>query len=197
MKPQQKKKDFFYKKAKKEKYRARSAYKLIELNKKYRLIKQGDFVIDIGASPGSWSQVALELVGRDGFVLAVDILPMVPLDGSFGFLRADISKPNILDKIKKNFPGNADVIISDAAPEFSGIRSRDVGLTLRLNQDILKISKEILKPRGILVFKTFQNSELSELVSEIKTIFKTTKIVKPKASLRKSPEIYVVAKNKI
>jgi len=185
----------FYKKAKQEKYRARSAYKLIEINKKYKLIKPGNVVVDCGAAPGSWSQVALEIVGEDGFVLAIDILPVAPLKGSFDFLQADLTKPSIIEKIRKNLPWKADVVISDAAPEFSGIRERDVGLTLQLNKTIFKIAKEILKKDGNFVCKSFQGPELKDFISEVKKDFKTVKTTKPSASLKKSAEVYVIAKN--
>jgi len=197
MKPRQRKKDIFYKKAKQEKYRARSAYKLIELNQKHKLIKQGNVIVDCGAAPGSWSQVALEIVGDTGFVLAIDTLPMAPLQGQFDFLLADLAKKSIIEKIRKVLPWKADVVMSDAAPEFSGIRVRDVGLCLQLNKAILKIASQILKPGGNFVCKTFQSSELKDLISEVKKSFRTVKLVKPSASLKKSAEIYIVAKNKI
>ncbi|MBD3263234.1 23S rRNA (uridine(2552)-2'-O)-methyltransferase [Candidatus Woesearchaeota archaeon] len=196
MKPSQKKKEFFYRKAKKEKYRARSAYKLIELNKKYKLIKPGDIVLDCGAAPGSWSQVALDIVDKTGFVLAVDVLPVAPLQGPFKFLLADLNKKTTINKIKKSLPRKADIVMSDAAPEFSGIKERDAGLTLQLNKKILNITKEILKPKGNFICKSFQSSELNGFIDEVKQIFKLVKKSKPRASIKKSPEIYIIAKNK-
>lgn len=190
------KSEFFYRKAKQEKYRARSAYKLIELNKKFKLIKRGDIVIDLGAAPGSWSQVALNIVGKTGFVLAVDVLPILPLKGQFHFLQADITKNSTIEKIKKILNKKANVIISDAAPEFSGIKSKDIGLTLQLNKAVLKIANKLLKQKGNFVFKSFQSQELNKLISEVKKSFETVKITKPKASLKKSSEIYIIAKNK-
>lgn len=197
MKPRQRKKEYFYKKAKTEKYRARSAYKLLELNKKYRFIRSRDVVVDCGAAPGSWSQVALDIVGPKGFVLAIDILPIAPLQGPFTFLRADLTKPATIGKIKELSPGKADVVISDAAPEFSGIRIKDIGLAMQLNKKILKIAKEILKPGGNFICKAFHGPEFQKFVSEVKKNFKTVKTVKPSASLKKSAEMYVIAKNKI
>lgn len=197
MKPRQRQKDFFYKKAKSEKYRARSAYKLIELNKKYKLIRRGDTVIDCGAVPGSWSQVALEIVGQDGYVLAIDILPMVPLKGQFDFLQANITKKSVIEKIKKVLPWKANIIISDAAPELSGIKEKDVGLTIKLNKNVLEIAKEFLKPRGNFVCKSFQGPGFQEFVSQLKKYFKIVKVAKPQASLKKSPEVFIIAKNKI
>ena len=120
---QKKKAEYFYRKAKEEKYRARSAYKLLEINEKFKLIKERDIVVDLGAAPGSWSQVALELVGETGYVVAVDILTVPSLSGPFKFVRADLTKTSAKNKILNALPNSANVVISDVAPEFSGIKS--------------------------------------------------------------------------
>jgi len=193
----ERKQEFFYKKAKREQYRARSAYKLLEIQENFHLMRQGDAVLDLGASPGSWSQVALEAVGETGFVLGVDILQIAPLpDKNFEFLQADFTKESFFEKIKL-IREKFDVVISDAAPEFSGIRSLDVGRTAGLNETALQIAKKLLKKGGKFVCKSFQSGELQDFVKEIKKCFKVVKLVKPKASQKESPEIYVVALKKI
>jgi len=188
----QRKKEFFYKRAKEEKYRARSAYKLLELQKKFHLIHQGSIVVDCGAAPGSWSQVALEFVGR-GQVLAIDILPMASLPGNFTFLWADLTKESAVDKIKAVLQKPADLIMSDASPEFSGVRTMDIGSAMNLNYAILEIAKKILKQNGSFVCKAFQCSDFPDFVKDVKGYFADVHIVKPKASLKESAEMYIVA----
>jgi len=189
---EKRKSEFFYKKAKAEKYRARSAYKLLELQKKFHLIKEGSVVVDCGAAPGSWSQVALEFIGRTGLVIGVDILPIAALEGNFVFLRADLTKPTAAEKIKQALPRPADLVMSDAAPEFSGIRTRDIGLAMDLNRAILEIAKEILKSGGNFVCKSFQGPEFQDFVKELKENFAEVNITKPAASLKESSEMYLV-----
>ncbi|MEM4248037.1 MAG: RlmE family RNA methyltransferase [Candidatus Nanoarchaeia archaeon] len=187
------KKEFFYKKAKEEKYRARSAYKLLELQKKFRLIESGDIVVDCGAAPGSWSQVALQFVGANGRVLAIDILPMAELSGNFTFLRADLTKESTLDKIRTILQRPADLVMSDAAPEFSGIRAMDIGRAMDLNKIILELARKILKKGGSFVCKAFQGKDFQDFVKEVKKYFSNVHLEKPKASLKESAEIYIVA----
>jgi 23S rRNA (uridine2552-2'-O)-methyltransferase len=187
------KSEFFYLKAKEEKYRARSAYKLLDLQKKFHLIKQGNFVIDCGAAPGSWSQVAMQFVGDKGKVLAIDILPVSQLSGSFTFLKANLMKPDIIDKIKELLDRPADLVMSDAAPEFSGIRMMDIGRAMDLNLAILEIAKKILKTGGNFVCKAFQGPDFQDFVKEVRKIFKDVHLEKPEASLKESAEVYIVA----
>lgn len=189
---QRRRSEFFYKKAKKEKYRARSAYKLLEAQKKFHLIKRGDYVLDLGAAPGSWSQVALDFVGRTGHVIAVDITPIVPLKGPFEFIHGDFTSKSIQTKLSgKKF----NVILCDAAPEFSGVKELDFGRTLDLNKKTISLAEKFLIKNGNLFFKSFQKPELRALISELKKKFKFVKIFKPTASLKRSPEVYVVCKN--
>jgi len=186
--------EYFYRRAKEEKYRARSAYKLLEINERFKIIKKGDIVVDLGAAPGSWSQVALNLVGETGYVIAVDMLTVPPISGPFKFVRADLAKPSAKNKILNALPNQANVVISDVAPEFSGIKSKDIGLAMELNKKILEIAKEILKPRGHFCCKSFQGKEFQEFISEVKRNFQMVKTFKPKSSLKTSPEIYLIGK---
>ena len=186
------KREFFYRKAKAEKYRARSAYKLLELQKKFHLIKPGNVVIDLGAAPGSWSQVALQFVGKDGFAIGVDIKPVVGLHGNYKFVLGDMFKESTLEKIKQALEKKADVVVADAAPEFSGIRVKDIGVAMQLSFRALEIAKSLLKEGGDFVTKAFRGSDYVEFISEVKKSFAAVKEVKPSASLRESAEIYVV-----
>jgi len=189
----QRKKEFFYRRAKEEKYRARSAYKLLDLQKKFHLIKQGDFVIDCGAAPGSWSQVAMQFVGDSGKVLAIDIIPVSQLSGNFTFLKANLLKSGMIDKIKELMDKPADLVMSDAAPEFSGIRMMDIGLAMDLNLAILEIAKKILKTGGKFICKAFQGPGFPDFVKEVRKSFKDVHLEKPEASLKESAEMYIVA----
>lgn len=188
---QRRRAEFFYRRAKEQKYRARSAYKLLEIQRKFRIIKRGDSVLDLGAAPGSWCQVALQIVGKSGRVLAVDILPVASLEGVFEFIQADFTSKSFQSKLKgKKF----DVILSDAAPEFSGVKELDFGRTLELNKSTISLAKKFLKENGNLLFKSFQKPELRALLSELKKFFKFVKLFKPSASLKSSPEIYIICK---
>ena len=195
MKPSQKQKDIFYNRAKSEEYRARSAYKLLEINKKFNVMGEGDIVIDLGAAPGSWSQVALDLVGPQGFVLAIDILPVAPIETNFKFIMANIKGTNAIDKIEDELKRKANVVISDAAPEFSGIKSTDFGRVIDLNKSAFNIAKSILCKGGNFVFKSFQNPEVDNFIKILKKNFTNITQFKPKSSLRSSAEIYIVCKN--
>lgn len=186
--------EHFYQQAKEEKYRARSAYKLLEINKKFHLIKGDSVVVDLGAAPGSWSQVALQFVGQRGFVLAVDILLMEHLEGPFEFLKADLTKPDTIKKIKEILPGSADLVMSDAAPEFSGIRTRDIGLAMELNKSALAIARRLLKPEGNFVCKAFQGPDFQAFLKDARKNFRVVKTFKPDSSLKSSAEMYVIAK---
>jgi len=184
------KKEHFFLKAKEDQYRARSAYKLIQINEDFHILKKGFSVLDIGAAPGSWSQVALEKVGESGKVVSVDILPMPVLKGA-EIVLGDITKEPVKEQIK-NIAGSFDIILSDAAPEFSGHRELDVGRTLVLNEYVLAIAQDFLKENGTLVMKSFQSNDLNNLIKDLKKNFKVVKMVKPKASQKESSEIYIV-----
>lgn len=189
----QRKREFFYKQAKYEKYRARSAYKLLEIQKKFHLIKSGDVVVDLGAAPGSWSQVALQFVGANGKVIGVDVKPVLSLKGNYKSVLGDIFKDSTLEKIKQALPRAADTIISDTAPEFSGIRTKDIGIAMLLSFRALHIAKEILKPNGNFISKAFRGSDYEKFVLEVKKNFAIVKEFKPKASLQESAEIYIIS----
>ncbi|MBU4608814.1 MAG: RlmE family RNA methyltransferase, partial [Methanobacterium sp.] len=160
----EKKKEHYYKSAKKENYRSRASYKLQQLNKKYRIIKKGDVVVDLGAAPGGWSQVALERVEEEGKVLGVDLQRIKPFsEDNFHFIQGDFTQEEIQQSITEKIGGKADVVISDASPSLSGIKDIDQLRIMDLGETVLKISVNILKDQGHLLMKSFQGPGYEEL----------------------------------
>jgi 23S rRNA (uridine2552-2'-O)-methyltransferase len=193
----ERKQETYYKKAKKESYHSRASYKLLQLDNKYKIIKQGDIIIDLGAAPGGWSQVALEKTGEDGLVVGVDLQRIKPMEQSnYLSIIGDFTQEEIINKIYEVTGKKVDVILSDASPQLSGIKDVDQIKALDLVENALKIARKILKPRGSLVMKVFQGEEFENILKNIKKDFKTVKSTKPASSRKKSIEMYVVAKNK-
>lgn len=191
--------DPFVKKSRQDGYRARSVYKLIELNEKEKLIRPGMTVVDLGAAPGSWTQVVREkLAGRDGEVngriIAMDILPMDPIDG-VTFLQGDFREQEVADKLTELVGDRqVDLVLSDMAPNLSGIAAADAARSLLLNELALEFCLEHLKTDGVFVTKVFQGSGFSQYVETLKKHFKTVLTRKPEASRSTSAEVYMVAK---
>ncbi len=191
----EKKKEHYYKSAKKENYRSRASYKLIQLNKKFRIIKDGDHVVDLGAAPGGWSQVALEKVGETGTVLGVDLQKIKPFDeDNFIFIQGDFTSSEIQKEIYESLNGKAEVIISDAAPSLSGIKDIDRIRIMDLADNVTKISSNLLKPKGALIMKTFQGPEFPELLKKMKSEFNVVKTTKPASSRKLSSEMYIIGR---
>ncbi|MGO9388018.1 MAG: RlmE family RNA methyltransferase [Methanobacterium sp.] len=193
----ERKHDEYHKKAKKENYYSRASYKLLQLNTKFRIIKKGDYVVDLGAAPGGWSQVALEKVGEYGLVVGVDLERIKPIEneGTFVGIRGDFTDEDILKRIEYVTGKKVDVILSDASPKLSGIKDIDQLRSLELAENALKISKSVLKNHGILVIKAFQGEEFDNILKKIKMEFKIVKTTKPPSSKKKSVEMYVVARD--
>jgi 23S rRNA (uridine2552-2'-O)-methyltransferase len=190
-----KKKDYYYRKAKAEKYRSRAAFKLRQLNKKFRLIRKGDVVVDLGAAPGGWMQVSREIVGDTGFVLGVDIARIEPFpEENVAIIRGDFTSPEVVEEIKEAV-GRAGVIISDASPDISGVWSIDHFRSLELATQALELCKEILRPGGNFLVKVFQGEGLEEFIREVRKNFGYVKVTKPKASRSRSSEVYIIGKN--
>ncbi len=192
--------DPFVKKSRQEGYRARSVYKLTELDDKEHLFKPGMTVVDLGSAPGSWTQIVRErlsdkdgnLVGR---IIAMDILPMDPVDGAI-FLQGDFREQEVADKLAEILDGGkVDVVISDMAPNLSGVAMVDAGASMLLNELALEFALEHLKPNGVFVTKSFQGSGYSQFIEACKKSFKSVAQRKPEASRDTSPEMYVVARN--
>jgi 23S rRNA (uridine2552-2'-O)-methyltransferase len=189
----QRKRDHYYKQAKKERYRSRAAYKLIQINEELSVIGEGDKVVDLGCAPGGWSQVALGLVGDSGKVVGVDLKNIAPIDGLV-FVRGDVTRPEVVDMIKNEIV-QADTIISDMSPRLSGNRSYDQARFLELCDISLNLANSLLRNKGNLVAKIFQGHLSDEFVERVKGRFSFVRIFRPKASSTKSAEVYVVGKD--
>ena len=186
--------DPYVKQAQKEGYRARSSYKLLELNERDRLIRPGMWVLDLGSAPGGWSQVAAALVGAKGRVLATDILPMEPLK-NVDFIQGDFREESVLERILAHLDGaQVDLIISDIAPNISGISSADQAASIYLLELALDMARRVLKPGGNFVAKMFQGAGSDEYLKELRGAFEKVTIRKPEASRPRSREVYVVAR---
>lgn len=175
-------KDKFFHKARKEGYRARSSFKLIEIQKKYNLIKSNSSVLDLGCAPGSWLQIIKKYT--NGFILGIDIEPIKPVKG-VTFIQDDINKI----KINKKF----DVVLSDIAPKTTGIRNIDQYHSFDLTKQSFEIAKECLVYHGNFIAKTFQSNETQKLVQKMKSFFQTVKVYIPEATRQGSKEVYIIA----
>jgi 23S rRNA (uridine2552-2'-O)-methyltransferase len=185
-------KDYYYRKAKQEGYRARSAFKLLQINEKFHLIRKGDSVVDLGAAPGGWLQVAKEL--SEGKIVGVDLEGIAPIPGITTF-RADITQESTVDLIKDAIGGSADVVICDAAPNLSGAWDRDHALSIDLARSALKMARKLLKARGNFLVKVFQGDMFPNFLAEMKRDFSFVQAHSPAASRKESAETYLVAKH--
>jgi len=187
--------DRYYKKAKQEGYRSRAAYKLLELQQRLRLLRSGDAVVDLGAAPGGWLQVASKIVGQNGKVIGVDLQSIKPFNQNNIFLLAgDIAALEIQAKIKELLGGRADCVLSDLAPKLSGIRDADMARCLDLNRTALRVAVEILRPGGAILIKSFISDDLQLFTDELKHDFSSVQRTKPEATRRGSSEFYFFAK---
>jgi 23S rRNA (uridine2552-2'-O)-methyltransferase len=190
---QERKRDYYYKKAKEEKYRSRAAYKLFQAIEKYHFMKRGDAVVDLGAAPGGWTQAARKIVGSKGFVLGVDLKPIEPFPQSnVRTIIGDINEQETIEQILSMLPRKADVVISDASPNISGIWEVDHARQIDLAQQALKIALETLRPSGNFFVKVFEGDLLVDFINKVKRHFEIMRIIKPKASRAKSSEIFVL-----
>lgn len=187
--------DAYARKARDEGYLARSAYKLKDIIQRFRALKPGFAVLDLGASPGSWLQVASELVGPSGLVVGVDLSPIAFRAKNVVTLLRDMLAPSIDDVLTKYGP--FDAVLSDAAPKTSGIKDRDQALSEELVAQALALAGKHLKPGGNLVAKLFQSSETNVLTRRAEELFKQVRLYKPKASRDRSFETYLIGLNKL
>ena len=178
--------DHYVKKAREQGYRSRAAFKLLELNKKESILKPGMTVLDLGAAPGGWSQVAAEKVKPGGQVIAIDLLPIAPISGvtihkgDFRQLSLDV---------------RADVVLSDLSPNMSGIPNVDQARWLELAEGAVQLCRKMLKLDGVFIVKAFHGEAFDALIERLEGAFKKVKVVKPPASRGESTETYVVARN--
>ena len=187
-------KDYYYKRAKQEKYRSRASYKLKQLNAKFNVVKKGETVLELGAAPGGWTQVLRESVGDEGMVLGVDLSDIKPLGlENVKTIKGDFTDPEVVAQIKETI-GTADAVVSDASPDISGVWDIDHFRSVELSRAALGLAKDVLKPGGNFLIKVFQGAETDDFFKEVKKSFRYSKRTKPKASRDQSSEIYIVGK---
>jgi 23S rRNA (uridine2552-2'-O)-methyltransferase len=188
-------KDPFYQKAKSEGYRSRAAYKLLELNQRFRLIKPGDRVVDLGAAPGGWVQVASRLIGPKGSVIGVDLQPVTPIPAeNVILLQGDITDVETTAKLKALLPSGADTVFSDLSPRLTGIRDTDISRSAELNLTAFRVAAELLRTGGHFLVKVFVSEEMEAFFRVLKDRFRSVQRTRPQATRRGSSEMYFVAK---
>jgi len=186
--------DPYVKRAQKEGYRSRAAYKLLEIQERDKLIKPGMVVLDLGAAPGGWSQIAVKLVGRKGRIFALDILPMEDLPG-VEFIQGDFQEETVLQQLLDQLQGQpVDVIISDMAPNMSGMTGVDQPRIIYLAELALALTEQVLVPGGSFLIKLFQGAEFDSYLLALRKLFAQVLVRKPPASKSRSAEVYLVAK---
>ena len=185
--------DTYVKQSKVDGYRARSAYKLIEIDNKFKIFKGGITVIDIGAAPGSWSQYA-EKVAKSGRLISIDLKKMEPI-GNTVQIQGDFTEEVIQDEIKKYTTTKVDVVMSDMAVNTTGIKNIDSIQTGELCKEAMFFAKDSLKDNGFFISKIFMGGTFNEIVAEGKKYFKEVKIFKPKSSRKNSKESFIICKN--
>jgi 23S rRNA (uridine2552-2'-O)-methyltransferase len=180
--------DQFFKKSKTLGYRSRASFKLIELNKKFKFIKKNTNLLDLGASPGGWTQVARNII-KNGKILSIDIKDMQPVE-NVTFIKSNILNENTKDIVIKHFNSKIDVIVSDMAADTTGNKTLDSIRTNQLCAEVIEFSKKTLKPKGVLISKIFMGEDFIEVKNLAKSIFKNVKFFKPESSRSESKETY-------
>jgi|TARA_B100001105_G_C22370600_1_gene434853 23S rRNA (uridine2552-2'-O)-methyltransferase len=189
--------DSFVKQAQKDGYRSRAAYKLIEIDEKYNLFKENMVIVDLGSAPGSWSQLAANKIGMKGKVIALDLLEMQPVK-KVEFIQGDFRDNKVLIEIEKKLNNlEVDLVISDMAPNISGIKVVDQSAAIYLNELALDFSCNWLKPNGHLLVKSFIGADFDSFVDSVKPFFKKVIRVKPSSSRSRSSEIFVLGYEKV
>ena len=186
------KRDIYVRKSQIDGYRARSAYKLIEIEEKFKIFKNGISVIDLGASPGSWSQYVAKTV-KSGRLVSIDLKDMEEIANTIQ-IKGDFTSKDSQEKIKSYFRSKVDVVLSDMAVNTTGIKDIDAIYTGELCKEAMLFAKEILKKEGSFVAKIFLGSSFNEIVALAKTIFKEAKVFKPKSSRKESKESFIICK---
>ena len=186
----------YHRMAKEQGYRSRAAFKLKQLNSRFGFLDGARYVLDMGAAPGGWLQVASEVVGDRGLVVGVDLESVKPLGlNNVMTIVGDVTDGETLKQIIRLFPGKVDVVLSDLAPNVSGVWDVDHLRQVDLSRIALMLSEKLLKPEGWFVVKVFQGFEYNMFLEEVKSTFSFVKVVKSKASRKASAEIYLVAGN--
>jgi len=188
--------DHYVKLAQQKGLRSRSAFKLLELHEKHQLLKPGMTVVDLGAAPGGWCQVAKPLLGETGLLVALDILPMEPI-GGVQFILGDFTEDSTLKALEEVMNGRkADLVLSDMAPNMSGMAATDQAKAMYLAELALEFVRSHLKPGGDFVVKLFQGSDFDGYVREVRSMFDKVQVKKPKASRPRSREVYLLARER-
>jgi len=188
------KRDFYYRKAKLEGLRSRAAYKLKQLDKKFKIFKGVKKVLDLCCAPGGWLQYSLSRIGEDGLIIGVDLVEIAPLP-NVRFIRGDITREETLEKIVKVANGKIDLVLSDCSPNVSGIWELDHARQIYLAETSLKIARKVLRKGGKFVVKVFQGDLFNNYLDKVREFFKIVKVTKPEASRKESAEMYVIAFN--
>jgi 23S rRNA (uridine2552-2'-O)-methyltransferase len=185
--------DTYVRQAKAAGYRSRAAYKLLEIDQKDGILRPGSRVLDLGAAPGGWSQVAARKVGSGGRVVAIDLLETAPISG-VTVLRGDLREPQARAAARQALDGAADVVLSDLSPNLTGVAGVDQARAAELARLALELACEVLKPSGTLVVKVFQGEAFDELLSLARRAFETVVVRKPGASRGESRETYLLGR---
>lgn len=185
--------DHYVKQSQKDGWRSRASYKLLEIQEKDHIFRPGSKVVDLGAAPGGWSQVAVQLVGEQGRVVASDILPMDAIAG-VDFVQGDFTEESVLEQILATIGADkVDLVISDMAPNMSGALSVDQPNAMYLVELALDLSRQVLRRGGVLLTKVFQGEGFDEYLKDMKTSFDKVQTRKPQASRARSREVYLLA----
>jgi 23S rRNA (uridine2552-2'-O)-methyltransferase len=192
---QRQERDIYVEQATRAGWRSRAVFKLEQIQDKERLLKPGAIFVDLGSAPGSWSQLAVRLVGSTGRVIAIDLLPMEPIPG-VEFLQGDFTAPETLESFRNLVgPKPVDLVMSDMAPNISGNRAMDQPRSMALLDEALLFAREVLRPGGDFLVKAFQGEGIDAFTRELRSHFKVVKTLKPKASRPESREIYLLARS--
>ena len=186
------KRDIYVRQSKVDGYRARSAYKLIEIDKKFKIFKNGMFILDIGAAPGSWSQYASKTI-KNGKIISIDLKEISPIDNGI-HIKGDFTEPDIQEKIKENLTKEFDVVMSDMAVNTTGIKNLDSIQTGELCKEAMTFSKKVISSKGYFISKIFMGSTFNEIVALGKKTFKEVKVFKPLSSRKESKESFIICK---
>jgi len=186
--------DFYYRKAKLEGLRSRAAYKLEQLDKKFKIFKGVKKVLDLCCAPGGWLQYSLSRIGEDGLIIGVDLVEIAPLPNVY-FIQGDITREETLEKIVKVANGKIDLVLSDCSPNVSGIWELDHARQIYLAETSLKIARKVLRKGGKFVVKVFQGDLFNNYLDKVREFFKIVKVTKPEASRKESAEMYIIALN--
>ena len=186
------KRDIYVRQSKVDGYRARSAYKLIEIDRKFKIFQNGMFILDIGAAPGSWSQYASKTI-KNGKIISIDLKEISPIDNGI-HIKGDFTEPNIQEKIKENLTKEFDVVMSDMAVNTTGVKNLDSIQTGELCKEAMTFSKKVISSKGCFISKIFMGSTFNEIVALGKKIFKEVKVFKPLSSRKESKESFIICK---